>query len=67
MQKKPWYLEVITSLQTRDATKIACADFHSALIPHTSHIEEDGLLITGQNPLSTGPTAKALIKALERS
>lgn len=43
------------------------ADFHSALIPYTSHVEEDGLLITGQNPSSAGPTAKALIKALEVS
>ena len=41
------------------------AEFHSALIPYTSHVEEDGLLITGQNPLSAGPTAKALIKALQ--
>ncbi len=43
------------------------ADFHSALIPNTSHVEEDGLLITGQNPLSAGPTAEALIKVLEPS
>ena len=43
------------------------ADFHSALVPYTSHIEKDGLLITGQNPLSAGPTAKALIKSLEPS
>ena len=41
------------------------ADFHSALVPFTSHVEKDGLLITGQNPLSAGPTAKAVIKALE--
>ena len=41
------------------------ADFHSATVPFTSHIETDGLLITGQNPLSAGPTAKALIEALE--
>lgn len=41
------------------------ADFHSALVPFTSHVEEDGLLITGQNPSSAGPTAKALIRALE--
>lgn len=40
------------------------ADFHSALIPMTSHVEIDGLLITGQNPLSAGPTAKALINVL---
>src|SRR5690606_35621247 len=41
------------------------ADFHTALIPMTSHVEADGLLITGQNPLSAGPTAKALIEQLE--
>ncbi len=43
------------------------ADFHSALLPFTSHIEVDGLIITGQNPNSAGPTAKALIKLLEAS
>jgi putative intracellular protease/amidase len=41
------------------------ADFHAAVVPYTTHIEEDGLLITGQNPSSAGPTAKALIKVLE--
>ncbi len=41
------------------------ADYHSATIPFASHLEEDGLLITGQNPMSAGPAAKALIKALE--
>ena len=41
------------------------ADFHSALVPFTSHVEEEGLLVTGQNPASAGPTAKALIKVLE--
>jgi putative intracellular protease/amidase len=41
------------------------ADFHSALVPFTSHVEKDGLLITGQNPLSAGPAARAVIKALE--
>ena len=40
-------------------------DFHSALLPYASHVEKDGLLITGQNPLSAGPAAKALIKELE--
>jgi putative intracellular protease/amidase len=40
------------------------ADFHAAVVPYTTHIEEDGLLITGQNPSSAGPTAKALIKVL---
>lgn len=41
------------------------ADIHSALVPFMSHVETDGLLITGQNPLSAGPAAKALIKKLE--
>lgn len=41
------------------------ADYQTGLVPYTSHIEEDGLLITGQNPLAAGPTAKALIGALE--
>ena len=41
------------------------ANVKSALIPFTSHLETDGLFITGQNPASAGPTAEALIKALE--
>jgi putative intracellular protease/amidase len=41
------------------------AKFHSALVPFTSHVERDGLLITGQNPLSAGPAARAVIKQLE--
>jgi putative intracellular protease/amidase len=41
------------------------ADFRSALLPYTVNVVEDGLLITGQNPLSAGPTAKALIRTLE--
>lgn len=48
-----------------DRLKELGADYHTALIPFTSHIEVDGLLITGQNPLSAGPTAKALIKFWE--
>ncbi len=41
--------------------------YEKSLIPFTSHVVKDGLLITGQNPLSASPTAKALIKHLERS
>lgn len=41
------------------------ADFHSAALPFMSHVETSGLLVTGQNPLSAGPTAKALIALLE--
>lgn len=43
------------------------ADFHSALLPYTSHVETDGLLVTGQNPASAGPTAKALITLLQNT
>ncbi|WGQ10961.1 type 1 glutamine amidotransferase domain-containing protein [Pedobacter gandavensis] len=42
------------------------AEFKSALVPFFSHVETDGLLITGQNPLSAGPTAKALIEFLQQ-
>lgn len=42
------------------------ADLHSALVPFMSHVEIDGLLITGQNPLSAGPAAQSLIKTLEQ-
>lgn len=42
------------------------AEFYSALVPFVSHVEIDGLLVTGQNPLSAGPTAKALIKVLRQ-
>lgn len=37
------------------------AKVKTAIAPFLSHVEQDGLLITGQNPLSAGPTAKALI------
>lgn len=41
------------------------ANIKTALLPFLSHIEKDGLLITGQNPLSAGPAAQALIELLE--
>ncbi|TXD81596.1 type 1 glutamine amidotransferase domain-containing protein [Subsaximicrobium wynnwilliamsii] len=40
-------------------------DYHNAVIPFSSHVEQDGLLITGQNPLSAVPAAKTLIELLE--
>jgi putative intracellular protease/amidase len=43
------------------------ADYHAVLIPFTSQVEKDGLLITGQNPMSAGPAANALIKALQEN
>ena len=30
------------------------------------HVVTDGLLITGQNPASSGPAAKVLLEALKR-
>lgn len=41
------------------------AEVKTALVPFLSHVETNGLLITGQNPLSAGPTAQALIQLLE--
>ena len=41
------------------------AEVKTAVVPFLSHVETDGLLITGQNPLSAGPAAKALIELLE--
>ena len=40
-------------------------NYKKASAPFLSHVEVDGLLITGQNPLSSGPVAKALIEALK--
>jgi len=48
-----------------DRLKELGADYKTGLVPFISHTEIDGLLITGQNPLSAGPTAKALIEYLE--
>lgn len=53
--------------QLEDRLKEMGGDYHSGLLPFTSHVEKDGLLITGQNPLSAGPTANALIEHLERN
>ena len=50
--------------QLEDRLKELGADYHNALLPFASHVEKDGLLITGQNPLSAGPTAEALIELL---
>ncbi|CAH8283063.1 putative intracellular protease/amidase [Mariniflexile fucanivorans] len=55
----PYYLE--------DKLKELGADYCSSPIPFIPHVERDGLLITGQNPLSAGPTAKALIKVLQKN
>lgn len=48
--------------QLEDRLKESGAEYHNAMLPFASHVEVDGLLITGQNPLSAGPTAEALLK-----
>lgn len=50
-----------------DRLKELGADYKTGLVPFISHTETDGLLITGQNPLSAGPTAKALLGYLEEN
>ncbi len=50
------------NLETR--LKELGADFQKALVPFASKVEEDGLLVTGQNPMSAGPTAKALLNKI---
>lgn len=42
------------------------ADFRSAALPFVSHVEVDGLLVTGQNPLSAGTTARQLLNLLNK-
>jgi len=44
-----------------DRLKEMGGSYHKASAPFLSHVEVDGLIITGQNPLSAGPTAKALV------
>lgn len=41
------------------------AKFESSFFPFTSHVVQDGRLITGQNPQSTTEIAEKLVKALE--
>ena len=48
-----------------DRLKELGAKYSKNLIPFLVHTEQDGLLITGQNPMSAGPTAKLLIETLE--
>ncbi len=50
-----------------DRLKELGADYQTGLVPFLSHTEVDGLLITGQNPLSAGPTAKALLRYFEEN
>ncbi|WP_026839393.1 type 1 glutamine amidotransferase domain-containing protein [Gillisia sp. JM1] len=49
-----------------DRLKELGADYHTGTVPFISHTKIDGLLITGQNPLSAGPAAKALLHFWEK-
>lgn len=57
-------LKDVVPFLLEDEMKAAGADFHSALLPMLSHVEEDGNLITGQNPNSSEAVAEALVAAL---
>jgi len=48
-----------------DRLKEMGVSYQKASAPFLSHVEVDGLIITGQNPLSAGPTAKALVDFFE--
>ena len=41
------------------------ANYSKALVPFKSHVVEDGLLITGQNPASAHAVGKAVVKKLQ--
>lgn len=57
-------LKDVVPFLLEDEMKASGADFHSALLPMLSHVEQDGHLITGQNPHSSEGVAKALVAAL---
>ena len=57
-------LKDVVPFLLEDAMKASGADFHSALLPLLSHVEQDGHVITGQNPHSSDAVAKALVAAL---
>ena len=57
-------LKAVVPFLLEDEMKASGADFHSALLPLLSHVEQDGNLITGQNPNSSEAVAKALVAAL---
>ena len=57
-------LKDVVPFLLEDEMKARGADFHSALLPLLSHVEEDGNLITGQNPRSSEDVAALLVKRL---
>jgi putative intracellular protease/amidase len=59
-------LKDVVPFLLEDEMKASGADFHSALLPLISHVEQDGHLITGQNPNSSEAVAQALVAALSQ-
>ena len=59
-------LKDVVPFLLEDAMKDAGADFHSALVPMSSHVERDGNLLTGQNPHSSAAIAAKLVEALKQ-
>ncbi|MGM9482678.1 type 1 glutamine amidotransferase domain-containing protein [Roseateles sp. NT4] len=57
-------LKDVVPFLLQDEMEASGADFHSALLPLLSHVEQDGKLITGQNPNSSEAVAQALVAAL---
>lgn len=57
-------LKDVVPFLLEDAMKSSGADFHSALLPMLSHIEQEANLLTGQNPNSSEALAKAMVEAL---
>jgi len=58
--------EVVPEL-LEDALVSRGAIYSKADVDFASHVVVDGLLVTGQNPASSGPAAEALIKTLHQS
>lgn len=57
-------LKDVVPFLLEDAMKDSGADFHSGLVPMLSHVEQDGNLLTGQNPNSSAALATKFVEAL---
>jgi putative intracellular protease/amidase len=57
-------LKDVVPFLLEDEMKVNGADFHAGLLPLVSHIEQDGNLITGQNPGSSQAIGEAMVRAL---
>lgn len=55
----------VLPFKLEDRLKELGADYHESFVPFTSKVKTDGWLVTGQNPASAAPAAKALIKLIE--